>query len=108
MAGAAFLCARTPAKLRSSVSDWRECASACDRSAGRLPSSPPVPVPASAPVSWSTPSLRHGVPETMKPARIVIADDHELVRKGLAAVIHEVADWKVVAEASNGRQALEQ
>jgi DNA-binding NarL/FixJ family response regulator len=44
----------------------------------------------------------------MKPARIVIADDHELVRKGLAAVIHEVAGWKVVAEASNGRQAVEQ
>ncbi|HXR93400.1 MAG TPA: response regulator transcription factor [Steroidobacteraceae bacterium] len=48
------------------------------------------------------------MPETMKPARIVIADDHELVRKGLAAVIHEVPDWKVVAEASNGRQAVEQ
>ena len=44
----------------------------------------------------------------MKPARIVIADDHELVRKGLAAVIHEVEAWKVVAEASNGRQAVEQ
>ena len=44
----------------------------------------------------------------MKPARIVIADDHELVRKGLAAVIHEVATWKVVAEAANGRQAVEQ
>jgi DNA-binding NarL/FixJ family response regulator len=44
----------------------------------------------------------------MKPARIVIADDHELVRKGLAAVIHEVATWKVIAEAANGRQAVEQ
>ena len=44
----------------------------------------------------------------MKPARIVIADDHELVRRGLAAVIHEVETWKVVAEASNGRQAVEQ
>jgi DNA-binding NarL/FixJ family response regulator len=40
-------------------------------------------------------------------ARIVIADDHELVRKGLAAVIAEVGPWKVVAEAGNGRQAVE-
>ena len=44
----------------------------------------------------------------MKPARIVIADDHELVRKGLAAVIAEVTGWTVVAEAANGRQAIEQ
>ncbi len=44
----------------------------------------------------------------MKAARIVIADDHELVRKGLAAVLAEVSTWKVVAEAGNGRQALEQ
>ncbi len=44
----------------------------------------------------------------MKAARIVIADDHELVRKGLAALIHEVASWKVVAEAADGRQAVQQ
>ncbi len=44
----------------------------------------------------------------MKPARIVIADDHELVRKGLAAVIAEAGAGTVVAEASNGRQAVEQ
>jgi DNA-binding NarL/FixJ family response regulator len=44
----------------------------------------------------------------VKAARIVIADDHELVRKGLAAVLAEVGAWKVIAEAANGRQALEQ
>lgn len=42
-----------------------------------------------------------------RPARIIIADDHELVRKGLAAVIAEAGMWKVVAEASNGRQAVQ-
>lgn len=44
----------------------------------------------------------------MKSARIIIADDHELVRRGLAMVIREVNGWEVVAEASNGRQAVEQ
>jgi DNA-binding NarL/FixJ family response regulator len=44
----------------------------------------------------------------VRPARIVIADDHELVRKGLAAVLAEVDTWKVIAEAGNGRQAVEQ
>ncbi len=44
----------------------------------------------------------------MKPARIVIADDHELVRKGLVAVLTEVPGWIVVAEAPNGRGAVEQ
>ncbi len=43
----------------------------------------------------------------MKPARLIIADDHELVRKGLAAVIAETGVWKVVAEAGNGRQAVQ-
>jgi DNA-binding NarL/FixJ family response regulator len=44
----------------------------------------------------------------VKPARIVIADDHELVRKGLAAVIAEAGAGTVVADAGNGRQAVEQ
>jgi DNA-binding NarL/FixJ family response regulator len=43
----------------------------------------------------------------VKPARIIIADDHELVRKGLAAVVAETGTWKVVAEAGNGRQAVQ-
>jgi DNA-binding NarL/FixJ family response regulator len=43
----------------------------------------------------------------MKPVRILIADDHELVRRGLAAQISHHADWTVVAEATNGREAVE-
>jgi two-component system NarL family response regulator len=42
-----------------------------------------------------------------KPIRIMIADDHFVVRMGLAAVINTQADMQVVAEASNGLQALE-
>ncbi len=44
----------------------------------------------------------------MKPARIVIADDHELVRRGLVATLAEVKGWTVVSEAANGREAVEQ
>jgi DNA-binding NarL/FixJ family response regulator len=43
----------------------------------------------------------------MLPARILIADDHELIRRGLAAAIAECPEWSIVAEAANGRQAVE-
>lgn len=40
--------------------------------------------------------------------RVLIADDHPVVREGLAALINRRPDMEVVAEASNGREALEQ
>ena len=43
----------------------------------------------------------------MKPARIIIADDHELVRRGLAATLADVEGWSIVAQAANGRHAAE-
>jgi DNA-binding NarL/FixJ family response regulator len=43
----------------------------------------------------------------MKTVRILIADDHELVRKGIATTLEEVPGWTVVAQADNGRQAVE-
>ncbi len=39
--------------------------------------------------------------------RILIADDHDIVRDGLRALIETRADWTVVAEARNGQEALE-
>jgi DNA-binding NarL/FixJ family response regulator len=39
--------------------------------------------------------------------RILIADDHELVRKGLRTLLEDQPGWKVCAEALNGRQAVE-
>jgi DNA-binding NarL/FixJ family response regulator len=47
------------------------------------------------------------VPEKERAARIVIADDHEMVRRGLAATLADVAGWTVVAQADNGRDAAE-
>jgi DNA-binding NarL/FixJ family response regulator len=43
----------------------------------------------------------------MKTIQILIADDHELVRKGLRAVLENQPGWKVCGEAVNGRQAVE-
>jgi DNA-binding NarL/FixJ family response regulator len=39
--------------------------------------------------------------------RILIADDHEVVRRGIAAQIVQRPGWEVVAEATNGREAAE-
>ncbi len=37
---------------------------------------------------------------------IVIADDHELLRRGLCSVLAERPDWRVLGEAANGREAV--
>lgn len=39
--------------------------------------------------------------------RIMFADDHPLVREGLASIIGKQSDMLVVAEASDGVQAIE-
>jgi DNA-binding NarL/FixJ family response regulator len=39
--------------------------------------------------------------------RILAVDDHALLRKGIAAVINAEPDMKLVAEASNGEDAIE-
>jgi DNA-binding NarL/FixJ family response regulator len=38
--------------------------------------------------------------------RVLIADDHSLVRAGIRALLEKQSDMEVVAEASNGREAL--
>jgi DNA-binding NarL/FixJ family response regulator len=39
--------------------------------------------------------------------RILLADDHEIVRQGLRAVLESRQGWSVVGEASNGTEAIE-
>jgi DNA-binding NarL/FixJ family response regulator len=39
--------------------------------------------------------------------RILTVDDHPLLRKGIAALVNAEPDMKLIAEASNGREAIE-
>lgn len=41
------------------------------------------------------------------PIRIMIVEDHAIVRQGLAALLRTVADFAIVAEAADGRKAIE-
>jgi len=39
-------------------------------------------------------------------ARILIADDHDIVRKGLRALLQEEPSWRIVADVQDGRSAV--
>ena len=42
-----------------------------------------------------------------KPLRLLIADDHEIFRIGLRNLLETHSDWSVVAEAADGREAIQ-
>jgi DNA-binding NarL/FixJ family response regulator len=42
----------------------------------------------------------------VKKLRILVADDHGLVRRGIREVLHSRLGWKVIGEAANGREAV--
>ena len=42
------------------------------------------------------------------PIRVLTVDDHALIREGIAALIANQKDMRLVGEASNGREAIEQ
>jgi DNA-binding NarL/FixJ family response regulator len=44
----------------------------------------------------------------LKEVKILVADDHELVRRGVRALIESQPGWEVCAESSTGREAVEQ
>lgn len=69
--------------------------------AGGLPS-PPASVPATAAAAPPTPEA--GASPRM---RVMLADDHPVVRKGLADLLREQAQIDVVAEAQDGQEAME-
>ena len=47
-------------------------------------------------------------PALLKQIRVVIADDHPVVREGLGALVNFQRDMKIVSEAANGQQAVQQ
>ena len=40
------------------------------------------------------------------PARVLLVDDHALLRTGVANIINQEPDLRVVAEAGNGEEAI--
>ena len=54
----------------------------------------------------SRPYARRGVPARIDPIRVVLVDDHQLVRAGLKSVLHASADITVVGEAAGGDEAV--
>jgi two-component system, NarL family, response regulator len=52
--------------------------------------------------------LKFPMPESIKPIRLLVADDHPIVRQGLVAILNDQPDMNVVAEVNNGQQAIEQ
>lgn len=42
----------------------------------------------------------------MSKLRVLLADDHTLVRQGLRKILEERPDWEVVAEVGDGREAI--
>jgi DNA-binding NarL/FixJ family response regulator len=44
----------------------------------------------------------------MSVLRLIVADDHEVVRKGVRALLESQAGWSVLEEAVDGREAVEQ
>jgi YesN/AraC family two-component response regulator len=43
-----------------------------------------------------------------KKIRILAVDDHPILRQGISALIEDESDMAVVAEAANGREAIQQ
>ena len=43
----------------------------------------------------------------MEALRLLVADDHEIVRKGLRSLLEAQPGWQVAGEASDGREAVE-
>lgn len=57
-------------------------------------------------VSTHRQSDAFGVSRSM-PVRILIADDHEIFRRGLRSLLESHAEWEVCGEATDGQDAVE-
>lgn len=44
---------------------------------------------------------------SIKPIRLLVVDDHSIVRKGICALLEQIDDIQVIGEGSNGQEAVE-
>jgi DNA-binding NarL/FixJ family response regulator len=63
-------------------------------------------------MSLGMPSTKDGIPKKVKPMegqmiRVMIVDDHAMVRAGMKILLEESEDIAVIGEANNGQQAIE-
>ena len=63
--------------------------------------------PAPDPENHSVVSIRPDI-EKAQAITVLVADDHPVVREGLVALLNRQANMRVVAEATNGREAIEE
>src|SRR5262245_4366422 len=76
--------------------------------ASLAPGSPAAPTPPGPPAaSRRLPVARAAAVEPRVTIRVVLADDQDLVRVGLRALIDREPDMEVAGEAANGQQALD-
>lgn len=73
-----------------------------------------LPRPDNNSLSWPKPNpdpatkcLSHSEIKSTRTITVLVADDHPVVREGLIALIDRQPDMHVVAEAGNGREAIE-
>ena len=50
--------------------------------------------------------VRRGVPVSNETIRVILVDDHGIVRDGLKALLRSAADIQIVGEAANGKEAI--
>jgi len=56
---------------------------------------------------WETTARWYLQENFLRTLRILIADDHGLVRRGVRSILQANRGWKIIGETSNGRETLE-
>jgi len=46
-------------------------------------------------------------PSATTTARVLLVDDHEIIRRGMRSILEARKDWKIVGEATTGREAVQ-